>query len=979
MMQNLLNLLTDVPCKYRPVPFWSWNAKLETDETQRQIQLMNDKGIGGFFMHARSGLNTPYLEGEWIDNVKAAIEMADELCMDAWGYDENGFPSGTGSDKVNALGVEYQQKILKYEFTDIPVHKDNTVTNNTYNGKNVHFYYEINQFYVDTLNPLTAEEFIKSTHEVYKEKLGEDFKKLKGFFTDEPQVSRIGMPWSFVLCDEYEKAYGEDLLSKLCDLFFDTENGNVTRFRFWKLVTYLFSEGFMKKIYDWCNANNTSLTGHMVLEETLPLQLETNGSVMACYEYFHIPGVDMLGRDLPRDLLAIQPFSVAAQTGKKQVLTESFACCGWDLNFEEMKHILEYQMVKGVNLLCQHLAPYSFEGVRKRDYPPFHFFQNPWWDDYNDFCNFASRMGLLLSEGNVVCDVLVLHNISSGWVNWFGDDKTEKVQKINDRLVDVLTQLDKNRIPYHLGDDKIMSKYAGIQNDKFVVGKMQYSLVIVPPCSCIDSNTLNLLEQFSQNGGKVVFVKEVPFLVDGKTSDRAKDLCKYFAQEDEDVLRFIPDDLRPCSFADVNGNNPDIQLAYREFEDFRMYYFVNTYAPKTKTTISFKGKSVCMFDYLSVKTKEIEFDRKDGCVTTEYTFEEKGSCVFFVRDDEFFKSKKADNTPTSSINQLLQGEWVIKKSDSNVLTFDKCDVYFNGELKQKNIYVNDIQQLACDEGKKVSVAMDFDVNFNYKPDTKLTLVVEKLEKYKVYVNGKVVQNKDEGYYRDKSLRCLDVTGLFDKGYNIITLECDFEQSQEVYDIVKKSEQSGFFMTKLRYDFEIEPIYLLGDFGVYSTQEFTDDGNDGCKTYGTFILDKPVKAVKDGDVTRQGFAFFCGNMTLEKTFNLNVGEEEERVLELLKLCSVVTKITVNGKKLPSLYWAPYSRNLDGYLKSGENTIEIEFSTSFRNMLGPHHLGMNRKVAWPFAYFNNSRLWKHPVVQEWWEEESYSFVNIGVFLK
>ena len=979
MMQNLLSLLTDVPCKYRPVPFWSWNAKLETGETKWQIQQMNDKGIGGFFMHARMGLTTPYLEDEWIDNVKAAIDQADRLNMSAWGYDENGFPSGTGNDVVNALGLDYQQKILKYEFTDRPVYKDNTVSNNTYNGKNVHFYYEVNAFYVDTLNPKTAEEFLKSTHEVYKEKLGEDFKKLKGFFTDEPQISRIGMPWSFVLCDEYKKAYGEDLLEKLCDLFFDTETGNVTRFRFWKLVTYLFSEGFMKKIYDWCENNNTSLTGHMVLEETIPLQLETNGSVMASYEYFHIPGVDMLGRDLPRDLLSNQVCSVAAQTGKNQVLTESFACCGWDLNFEEMKHIFEYQTVKGVNLLCQHLAPYSFEGVRKRDYPPFHFYQNPWWGEYNDFCDFAARIGMLLSEGEIVCDVLVLHSISSGWVNWFGEDKQEKAQKINDELVDVLTTLDKNRILYHLGDDKIMSKYARVENGRFVVGKMSYSTVIVPPMCCIDSNTLKLVREFSDNGGKVVFVKEIPSLVDGKACQDAKDLCKSFAQNERELLDFISQSACLCEMSDKNGQNVDIQLAYRKFEDFRMLYFVNTYSQEKETVIKVKGKSVAEFNYLSGETQEIEFCEKDGFVTFEHTFCEKGSCVFFVRDDEEFKSKAENNVKRSSINDLLKGGWEIQKSEENIITLDHCDVYFDGELKQKNIYVNDIQQLACDTKKKLAIAMDFEVNFSFKPECKLTLVVEKLEKYKVYVNGKPVKNEDTGYYRDKSLRCLDVTGMFDKGYNIITLECDFEQSWEVYDIIEKSEKSGFFMTKLRYDFEIEPIYLLGDFGVYSTEGFADDENDGCKTYGKFYLDKMPEFLNDGDITGQGFAFFCGNMTLKKSFFLNEGEEKSRSLELERLCSVVTKITVNGKKMPPLYWAPYSINLDGYLKEGENTIEIEFSTSFRNMLGPHYLGMNRKVAWPFAYFNKSRLWKHPLVEEWWDEECCSFVKVGIFLK
>jgi len=48
----------------RPVPFWSWNDKLEPDELRRQIGAMQDAGMGGFFMHARGGLETEYLSEE---------------------------------------------------------------------------------------------------------------------------------------------------------------------------------------------------------------------------------------------------------------------------------------------------------------------------------------------------------------------------------------------------------------------------------------------------------------------------------------------------------------------------------------------------------------------------------------------------------------------------------------------------------------------------------------------------------------------------------------------------------------------------------------------------------------------------------------------------------------------------------------------------------------------------------------------------
>ncbi|MBR3994932.1 MAG: glycoside hydrolase, partial [Clostridia bacterium] len=100
----------NVPKKYRPIPFWSWNEKLECDETRNQIKLMDEAGLGGFFMHARGGLQTEYMGEEWFSNVEASVSEAEKRGMGAWAYDENGWPSGFGSGLVNGLGVDYQQK-----------------------------------------------------------------------------------------------------------------------------------------------------------------------------------------------------------------------------------------------------------------------------------------------------------------------------------------------------------------------------------------------------------------------------------------------------------------------------------------------------------------------------------------------------------------------------------------------------------------------------------------------------------------------------------------------------------------------------------------------------------------------------------------------------------------------------------------------------------------------------------------------------
>ena len=103
-----------IPNKYRPIPFWSWNDKLDVLETEQQIEEMHIAGLGGFFMHARGGLQTEYMGEEWFQNIDASISKGQKYNMDAWAYDENGWPRGFCNGIVNSMGVEFQQKQIFY-------------------------------------------------------------------------------------------------------------------------------------------------------------------------------------------------------------------------------------------------------------------------------------------------------------------------------------------------------------------------------------------------------------------------------------------------------------------------------------------------------------------------------------------------------------------------------------------------------------------------------------------------------------------------------------------------------------------------------------------------------------------------------------------------------------------------------------------------------------------------------------------------
>ena len=69
--------------EFRGAPFWAWNGKLAPEEVRRQIRIMHDMKMGGFFMHSRAGLATEYLGKEWFDCVRAAVDEARSLGMKA--------------------------------------------------------------------------------------------------------------------------------------------------------------------------------------------------------------------------------------------------------------------------------------------------------------------------------------------------------------------------------------------------------------------------------------------------------------------------------------------------------------------------------------------------------------------------------------------------------------------------------------------------------------------------------------------------------------------------------------------------------------------------------------------------------------------------------------------------------------------------------------------------------------------------------
>ncbi len=780
--------------KYRPIPFWSWNEKLDTEETKHQIEMMDEVGIGGFFMHARGGLQTEYMGEEWFENVDVSVKEAKKRKMYAWAYDENGWPSGFGNGKVNGFSKDFQQKYLRWE--DGEKQTENTICN--YHGK--HFYYDVNPFYVDTLNDSATRMFIKEIYEPYYERYQND---IEGFFTDEPQISRNGIPWSSLLPGAYREAYHDDLLEHLIELFQPVGEYKTTRFRFWKLVTQMFSKHFMKPIYDWCDEHGLKFTGHLVLEENLEDQLTTNGAAMPHYEYFHMPGMDWLGRNMWDCLTAPQVASVAHQLGKKQILSETFALCGHNVGFEELKGILEWQMVNGITQLCQHLEGYSLRGIRKRDYPPALFYQQPWWDDYKLFNDAMSRIGMILAEGEIEYDTLLLHPQSTAWI-YFDNGENKGLDELNRSFLNVIRQLNEKHILHHLGDETIMERHAKVENGYLIIGEQKYRRIVLPPHEVLFENTKQLLSEFKAQGGEIVTVDEVE-----------------------------ANNIVSC---------PQITYTKRRYDDFDIYYFVNSTRERYEAEIQVGSKR------LDIKTGEvIPFDGA-------YTFEPFDS-ILLIEDGTARENKEA----FSMKKELdLRGEWDIKESTPNSLTLDYCDYYFDGELIEKKGYVLNIQQEACSLKRPVDIRCEYSVEAEYLPK-ELYLVCEQPSIYQIYINGEKIEKNACGYFADKAFEKIDIASYVRIGENIITLDVCFKQSDTVYENLEKAKVFESERNKLTYDIEIEPIYLIGDFSVKCEGSFKELERKAVRYEGGFVIAEPRKKVTLKNLEKQGYPFLLAKL------------------------------------------------------------------------------------------------------------------------
>ena len=974
---------------YRPSPFWSWNDELDEEELRWQVHEFAEKGFGGYFMHARVGLTTPYLSDEWMNCVNACLEEGKKMNLESWLYDEDKWPSGFAGGLVPAKSEEYRMRFLKIEeikASDVSellkdpsvqavfeasfsqsqeLEKFKRITGPeevSGAGRLLAFKVEIDrsrsnwfngETYVDLLNPRTTEEFLKVTLEAYAEKFKNEFGEfMPGIFTDEPNYARGNcVPWSKELPEYFKRLNGYDLLDKLPLLYFKGKGYHKIRHDFWRTVTLRFVESFTKPYAERCEKYGIKLTGHMLCEDNLDIQIRRTGAAMPHYEYMQIPGIDHLGRNINDPLTLKQCSSVAHQFGRTRILSELFGCSGHSMTFEDQKWIGDFHLALGITFFCPHLTLYTMKGDAKRDFPPTFSYHQPYWDHFKLINDYFARACYVCSQGKFETEILVLHPISSAWAtfNPSSEKPDPELWKYNEELTKLQGILLGLHRDFDYGDEIIISRHGCVEEDKFIVNKSVYRIVIVPPSLTWSERTVNLLEKFLDAGGKVLFVGETPRLIDAEPNEeRWSNILSHpnveKAKNERKALAEVLDRILERTISITGGDGEEIEdilVHHRAEGSRRIYFLVNTSRTKTYEAIirfSQVGE-VTEWDLFSGEVSPVEAVTQNGKTLLRTIFHPTGSRVFVI---DTSKSPAPERPlPARKIEEevkRLPEEWRFKRLHLNSFVIDSCEYCFGNEewrpktpiwkIRREAWRVSGLEKyvgiqpwVLKEKNVKPSRPFELRLRASFKSETKpkrLFLVIEKPSIWKVKVNGVSVSTETSEWYWDKQFGKIDISKEVIVGENIIELSSTFN-----------------------WDVPIEDLYLVGDFGVKKISETE------------YVLTEEPTSLKNGSWVEQGYPFYAGTMRYEADFNLDQEPraDEQVIIRLPEAEGTLFLVRVNGSDPMPICWRPFEVDVTKNVRKGKNELSIDVVSSLRNTFGPlHHKSGDLYWVGPFSFMD-----------------------------
>lgn len=1005
---------------YRGKPFWAWNGDLEPAELRRQVRVMHEMGLGGFFMHSRFGLVTEYLSYKWFECVNTCIDEAGRLGMEAWLYDEDRWPSGAAGGIVTK-NPSYCMRSVEMQLISDPARlrrdKDTIavfvgkvdgqagtelrrVTGRANpapaHGETIlHFRRELmipedwynGQRYLDTMNHEAVKEFLTVTHEQYRKKCGRHFGTVvPGIFTDEPNYSlwghgdRTELAWTESLPAVFRKRYGYDLLDHLPELFLQVDGRDISRprYHYYDCITHLFVDAFARQIGDWCERNGLLHTGHVLAEDSLFDQVKTVGSAMRFYEYMQAPGMDLLTERWRCYDTAKQVSSVARQFNRKWRLTETYGCTGWDFSFAGHKALGDWQVALGINLRCHHLASYTLQGEAKRDYPAAISYQSNWWNHYRAVEDYFARIQAVMTRGTEIRDLLIVHSVESIWSVYHNSPADDPLIRQCEAAIGIPrdTFLAAN-IDFDYGDEDIIARHSRATRSKdgprFHVGRASYKAVLVPPLKTIRSSTLEVLEKFSKLGGRVVFANPVPQFVDVVRSDAARKLarsCSTVPHSPGRMVAALEEDTRRLSITDASGK--DIKPALHLLREDREAYYL--FVCNTGYSVNRVGEPARLGDEIRAEARSAEFP------DVHLTFMPPATGRPLELDPKTgrcFEAKarrtKAGWTVRTSLPVLGSRLFVFPKRAAGRLptirelktrrSASLTRARWQIQLSEPNNLVLDKPRWRLNPGEWQPAEEVLRVDAAIRRTARLP--VRDVGMVQPWAMKKTLKRPlDVDLHYSFDCRCLPSSPVH------LALEDPGRFSISVNDKpISVDSDCGWWTDMSLRRLPIDPAILRkGSNDIRLKCRYDEDfsgleimyllGDFGVRVTGSKVTmtDTPAP-LKTGNWTGQGLPFYSGSVTYKCTIRPTIRGKQRLFVVVPEYKGVAVRILVDGEPAGLIFSEPNEVDITDYITGNRTDLGIEIIGHRRNSHGPlHHAEKWPILTGPGEFASSGNLWK-----------------------
>ncbi len=986
--------------EYRGTPFWALNSHLTKEELCRQIDVFKEMGLGGFHLHVRTGLENEYLSEEYMELIKDSVIKAKDEEMLAWLYDEDRWPSGAAGGLLTKDEKYRSRCIIFTPFKDKPgseysgswrreknnllacydVVLDDEGFLSSYkrigeeeeaDGTKWYVFLELQtpsgwyngQTYADTLNKEAIEKFIEITHEKYKDTVGDEFDKtVPAIFTDEPQFPRkkllnnsfdlmeIEMPWTDKIPELYREMYGEDIFDALPEIFWDKPGSapSLHRYRYHDFIAELFAVAFADTVGGWCRKNGIALTGHMMEEPTLNSQTAALGEAMRSYRSFDIPGIDMLCKR-HEFTTAKQAQSAVHQFGYEGMLSELYGVTGWDCDFRTYKHQGDWQACLGVTVRVPHLSWYAMKGEAKRDYPASIHYQSPWYRKYNLIEDHFARVNTALTRGKPVVKVGVIHPVESFWLHWGPNDKSAVFREsLDERFSNVTRWLLEGSVDFDFVAESLLPSLCDEGGAPFKVGEMEYDAIIVPGCETLRKTTLERLEKFRNEGGRLIFMGDCPSLVDAVPCSDVKALYDRSGKIDfsRAALLTALEDVRTLTVRYADGRLTDNYIyQLREDNDCRWLFVCCSKEPDNKQIDDGKDIQIILNGTFSPEI----YDTEKGVINpvrAEYT---QGKTIIRVRmygydslllrlTDGKTDCRKTQHIPEKACERL-SGMCDYELSERNILLLDMAQWKIDGDedfspeeeiLRLDNLIRGRLGMV--ERGGRVvqpwvlgkrpkdhraTLKFTFTSEIDYEG---AVLALEDADVAEVIFNGEKITQREEGFYVDISIGKMKL-GNIRKGENTLEITLPF------------GETAG-----------LENVFVLGDFGVRVV---------GSSAVLTALPEK----IAFGSLLNQGFPFFSGAITYKLKATAENGCLTVTAGDYM---GALIEVSVDGEKKGDIIYPPYTLEISD-VTDGEHEVGLTLYTHRYNSFGPLHLvNVNEKWHGPAAWRTKGTNWSYEYI-------------------